>query len=359
MSYEQEPSQAGYGQPKKKRNPFIILAGIVGAIGLVVAVYMMLHAGEVSTDDAAIDARVVSLSSKIPGYVKTLNIDDNQLVKEGDVLLEIDPTDYAIRRDKAAAALDAAKAAAGGAHEQVESTNISAPSNLESAKAQLASAKATWDKATADLKRMKRLSSAARSREQLDEAVANEQMARASYADANAKLKSAENAPKTMAAAEANKSEFLARVKQAEADLAQAEADLASTKMIAPMDGRITRRGVEKGDYIQPGQALASLVGVEYWVVANFKETQIKHMQPGQRVVVHVDSFPDKKLEGKIESLQAGTGGRFTAFPAENATGNFVKIVQRIPVKITFTTPAKEWPPLAAGMSVTPTVYTK
>jgi membrane fusion protein (multidrug efflux system) len=334
---------------------FLFIALVLAGTG----VYLYLHAGEESTDDAAIDGRVVTLSAKVSGYVKTLNIDDNQIVKAGDVLLEIDPTDYINHRDHAKAALDAATAAASASQNTFETTNISAPSNLESAQAQVAAAQANWENADADLKRMQRLGNEARSQEQLDQAVATEKAMLSSLEDAKARLRAAETAPKTIAAAQANADELAAQVKQAQADYDQAEKDLSDTKIVAPMDGRITKRGVERGDYIQPGQALGSLVGTDLWVTANFKETQLTHMQPGQSVDIHVDAFPSLKLTGKVDSLQSGTGSRFTAFPPENATGNFVKIVQRVPVKIVFTSKPDDDVVLGPGMSVEPTVHTK
>ncbi len=334
---------------------FLLIVLVLAGVG----VYLMLHAGEVSTDDAAIDGRVATISAKVSGYVKTLNIDDNQMVKAGDVLLEVDPADYIIRRDRAEAALGAAIAAASASKNTLETTDISAPSNLESAQAQVAAAQANWEKADADLKRMQRLGNEARSQEQLDQAVASEKAAQSTLTDTKAKLRSAETAPKTIATAQANADELAAQVDQAQADYDQAAKDLNDTKIIAPMDGRITKRGVERGDYIQPGQALSSLVGTDLWVTANFKETQLEHMQPGQPVDIKVDAFPDLKIEGKVDSVQSGTGSRFTAFPPENATGNFVKIVQRVPVKIVFTSKIDENVVLGPGMSVESTVHTR
>ena len=347
-------------KPKKTRKQKLGIAVFVAILAIIGAgIYIYIHRGEESTDDAALDGRAVAISSKIPGYVKELYINDNQLVKAGDVLLEIDPTDYIIRRDKAAAVLEAAKAAASGSQNNVETTNISAPSNLDAAEAQVQSAEANWDKALSDLKRMQRLSNEARSQEQLDQAVASEKAANSNLTDARAKLRSAETAPKTIAEAVANNDQLLAQVKQAEADLAQAEDDLTNTKILASMDGRITKRGVEKGDYIQPGQQLGSLVGTEIWVTANFKETQLQNIKPGQRVTIKIDALSDKKLDGKVDSIQAGTGARFSVFPPENATGNFVKIVQRVPVKIVFDEAPDPALALGPGMSVVPTVYTE
>jgi len=293
---------------KSKQSKLRILIPVVLICALAGGGYVFLHRGEESTDDAAIGGRDVMISPKVTGYVKTLNINDNQLVKAGDILLEIDPADYIIRRDRVKAALDAARA-------QV----LSAGANLE--------------KTQSDLKRMQRLSDQARSQEQLEQVASDEK------------------------AAQASSDQSQAQVRQAEADLAQAEKDLADTKIIASQDGHITKRGVERGDYVQPGQQLASLVGTELWVNANFKETQIKHMHRGSAVDISVDAYPGVRLQGKIDSIQSGTGAYFSAFPPENATGNFVKIIQRVPVKIVFDSIPDASLHLGPGMSVTPVVH--
>jgi membrane fusion protein (multidrug efflux system) len=334
---------------------FIVLAVFAAAAGA----YALLHQGQESTDDAAISAHIVTISPKVSGYIKTLNIVDNQQVKAGDVLAEIDPADYIIRRDHAQAALEAAKAGHTASNTALETTRISAPSNLEAAQAQVDAAQANWEKAGNDLKRMRRLSDDARSREQLDGVIAAEKGMRSQLEDAKAKLRSAQTAPKVIASAQSNTDEQAAEVKGAQANLDQAEKELADTKIIAPIDGRITNRGVERGDYVQPGQQLTSLVGTELWVVANYKETQLKNMRPGNKVTIQIDAFPSADLEGKVDSIQSGTGARFSAFPPENATGNFVKIVQRVPVKIVLDKQPDASLPLGPGMSVTPVVYTK
>jgi membrane fusion protein, multidrug efflux system len=321
--------------------------------------YLYIHRGEQSTDDAAIDGRTVTISPKVSGYVTVLNIDDNQTVKAGDVLLEIDPTDYAIRLDHATAALEAAEAAASASKSDAETTTISAPSNLDAAQAQVASAAANWDKAVADLKRMERLSNEARSQEQLDQAIAAEKATSSNLENARAKLRSAETAPKAIAAAQAQSDQLQAQVRQAQADVAQAKNDLQNTKIIAPIDGRITKRGVERGNYVQPGQQLGSLVSTDLWVTANFKETQLEKMRPGERALITVDAFPNLALEAKVDSLQSGTGAFFSIFPPENATGNFVKIVQRVPVKLVFNQMPDSALTLGPGMSVIATVYTE
>jgi membrane fusion protein (multidrug efflux system) len=339
---------------KLKRIVFVIILALVG-----VGIYIFMHLGQQDTDDATIEAHVVSISPKVSGYVKSLRIVDNQFVKAGDLLLEIDPTDYIIRRDRAKATLQAAQAGHMALSHTLETTQVSAPSNLTAAEAQVAAAQANWVKASNDLKRLRQLNDEARSRQQLDEAIANEKTTLSSLEDAKARLKTAQTAPKTIATAKSNADEQEAQVKQAQADLAQAEKDLADTKIIATQDGRIIKSGVEAGNYVQPGQQLGYIVGTELWVVANYKETQLTDMKPGQKVDISVDAFPSAKVEGRVDSIQAGTGGRFSAFPPENATGNYVKIVQRVPVKILITSKPDASLPLGPGMSVVPTVFTR
>ncbi|MDU2063524.1 MAG: HlyD family secretion protein [Sporomusaceae bacterium] len=340
----------------KKAKIIIALLLLVGGIGG----YFYFQRGAVSTDDAAIEGQIVTISPKVQGYVKKLNMADNQLVKAGDVLAEIDSTDYVIRRDKAKAALAAAEAAASAAKSNAATTAVTAPSNLAGASAQVAVAAATWEKTSQDLSRMESLfGSGAVSRQQLDDAVAAEKSARSTLEKTRADQRSASTASTVIAASQNTAEQLAAQVQQARVDLAQAESDLANTKIVAPIDGRITKRSVELGNYVQAGQQLSSLVGTELWIVANFKETQLAHMRVGQKVHIKVDAFPDLLLNGTVDSLQAGTGSRFSLFPAENATGNFVKIVQRVPVKIRFDSQPDATLAIGPGMSVLPTVETE
>jgi membrane fusion protein (multidrug efflux system) len=343
----------------KSRRSRVSLILVICALILGGGIFWFMHRGQESTDDAAIDGRPMTISPKVSGYVKTLNINDNQAINSGDVLLEIDPTDYINKFDHMKAALEAAEAAASASKSAMETTDISAPSNLEAAQAQVVSAEANWDKAVNDLKRMQRLSNEARSQEQLDQAIAAEKSAHSNLMDTQAKLRSAATAPKAIATAQAQRDQLLAEVKQAQADVAQAEQDLANTKIIAPADGRISRRSVEQGDYVQTGQQLGALVGTELWVTANFKETQLDTIRAGQKVKITVDAYSDLELDGRVDSIQSGTGAFFSAFPPENATGNFVKIVQRVPVKIVFDKIPDPSLRLGPGMSVIATVYTR
>ena len=333
---------------------FLVVIALLG-IGL----YLFLHAGEETTDDAQLEADIFTVSPKVSGYIKSVNVRDNQQVNTGDLLVEIDPRDYIIRRNHAKAALEAIEASHKAASHNLNATNVSAPSNVEEATAQMNSAKANLDKAVNDLRRIKSLSNAARSREQLDAAIAAEKSTRGAYEDAKARLSTAKTAPQVIASAKSNTESLAAQIKQAQADLDQAEKDLADTKIYAASNGHVTRKTIEPGDYVVPGQQLGYVVSNDMWVVANYKETQITRMKPGNRVAIRIDAFPDLKLSGKIDSIQAGTGARFSQFPPENATGNFVKIVQRIPVKILLDSQPDPKYAIGAGMSVDPVVYTK
>ncbi len=343
---------------KKSPKKLVILAVLLAGCGLALFEWVSNY-GKVHTDDAAIEAHVIPVAAKVPGYVVELNVEDNQIVKKGDILLKIDPRDYTSSLEEAQAKLGAAEARLVAGQHNYASTSVSAPSNLESAKAQVVSATAELKNAQQALNRLQKLSDDARSRQSLDDAVAVEKRARANLEDANARLKTAETAPDAVAASQASVKELEAAVEEAKAAVQMAQNNLDDTIVRAAQDGRVTRKNVEIGAYVQTGQQLTILVSKDLWVVANFKETQLEGMQPGQSVDVEIDAYPGKTLAGKVDSVQAGTGARFSLFPPENATGNFVKIVQRVPVKIVFNNIPPEELHLGPGMSVIPTVHVK
>ena len=353
------PSKNGNGEKKAGRGKIILIIAILIVAATGAGIYFFLHRNEIKTDDAQMDATVNTIAPKISGYIVSLPINNNQNVKAGDLLLQIDPTDYKIKLARAEANLQAAQAKLAASGKNLETTKVSAPSNVDSATADVAQAQAQWEDAHKNRTRVQSLSREARSQQQLDSAIAQEKAAKAVLDSAKAKLRDAQTAPQAIAAAQANADELMAEVRQAESDVAQAQSDLDHTKIVAPIAGHVTNKNIEQGDYVQPGQQLFSLVGNDIYVVANFKETQLKAMKIGDKADIDIDAFPDLHLEGKIDSFQYGTGSRFSAFPAENATGNFVKIVQRVPVKIILTNGPKAPLPIGPGMSVTPTVYTK
>lgn len=334
----------------------IILLVLVGGTGFGFLHWMQTRNVE-STDDAAIEAHIIPIAPKIAGYVVELNIKDNQHVKKGDILLKIDPEDYQIALKQAQADLAVAQSRLIAGQHNYASTSVSAPSNLTSAESQVAAATAEWKNAQTTLKRLQDLGDAARSRQSLDNAIADEKSARSNLADANAKLKSAQTAPDAIAASEAGVKELQAAVEKADAVVAQAQKNLDDTVLVATEDGRVTRRNIEQGAYVKEGQQLFTIVSDEIWIVANFKETQLEYMKPGQNVDIEIDAYPGQDFTGKVDSIQSGTGARFSLFPPENATGNFVKIVQRVPVKIVFDKKPSDTLSLGAGMSVTPKVH--
>lgn len=343
---------------RKKPKRGIVLAGVALVI-VGVAIYWFMHRGEQSTDDAVIEAEVVPMAPKVGGYVVALHVSDNSRVAAGDVIAEIDPRDYQLALDKANADLASAEARVAGAGHSLTSTRISAPLNVTSAQAQLDAAAADWDRAKKELARLQKLKSGVISRQEFDTAVAAEKQARSNFADAQAKLQSAKVAPQTVASAAAGVKELEAGVLVARAAVAQAEKNMADTKIVAPIAGRVSERNIQLGNYVVPGQQLLSLVSDQMWVVANYKETQLRDMKPGQKAVIRIDAYSKQKYSAHVDSIQLGTGARFSAFPPENATGNFVKIVQRVPVKLVFDEKPDAAMAVGPGMSVEPTVYTR
>jgi membrane fusion protein, multidrug efflux system len=276
-----------------------------------------------TTDDAFIDGHIVSISPKISGVITKVMVDDNQHVKKGDLLVTIDPCDYQAKVNIYQAALLVAKA------------------EVQKAKAGISSAQAQSDRAEADLKRYVELKgSSSISAQDMDNAKAAALSAKAALEVAISSTASAE-----------------AKVVQAQADLEQAKLSLSYTNIYAPLDGKVAQKHAETGSFVATGQPLMAIIAYEVWVTANFKETQLVDIHPGQKVTISVDAFPAGKLNGRVDSIQAGTGARFSLFPSENATGNYVKVIQRVPVKITFEEPKDKLKQLGLGLSVIPDVY--
>jgi membrane fusion protein (multidrug efflux system) len=288
--------QASNGQKKKKA---FMIVGVVVVIGLTLGYfYSAYRKTHVSTDDAFIDGNIHTISARVNGNVKAVLVTDNQRVKRGDILVEIDHADY---RSKA-----------------------------EAAKANLELQRATLRLAESDRKRAKALyEQDASSTERYDRAVSTHEIS-------------------------------LAQVKLAEEQLRQAGLNLGYTTVVAPADGYVTRKSVQTGNQVQTGQPLMAIVDLDsLYVVANYKETEMEFIRPGQEVRMSVDSFPGKEFKGKVDSIMAGTGVSFSLFPAENATGNYVKVVQRIPIKIVFQEGTDKEHLLRIGMSVEPVVLAK
>jgi membrane fusion protein, multidrug efflux system len=344
-------NRAGVTKSKSKRSyRGLAVLLVVGALVVVGSYWFINSLGYETTDDAAIEGHIVQVSPKVSSHVKAVHFDDNYQVKRGDLLIELDPRDFEVSLSSATANLASAQSKL----TEAEAQQTAAQASLGQAKADLVSSQATGDNAKADLERNERLfQTHVIDRREYDASVAQAKSAAANIDSANKKVASQE-AQVQLASAEYVTAS--AEEKQAAAQLRQAQLQLSYTKIFAPFDGRVAKKSVEPGNYVQPGQTLFSLVPPDVWVVANFKETQLKQMKVGQPVSIRVDAIPDREFKAHIESFQVGTGGRFTLLPPENATGNFVKVVQRVPVKIVFDEPPTNLERLWAGESVEPKV---
>ena len=378
-------------------------------IVLVIAVVILLVVGAFvyhyvtsyeSTDDAQVDGHINSISARISGHVIKLNVEDNQYVQAGTVLVEIDPADYQVAYDRAKADFEDAQAAAVAAGVNVPITSVNTSSQVsateadvnsaragiqvaqqqfEAAKAQLQEAEANNVKAQNDLVRYKQLVDKQEiSQQQYDQAVAaakasaaTVEVARASadaaqqqvtqaqgrLVQAQANWRYANTAPKQIQVTRARAASALAEAQRKKADLEQAALNLQYTKIIAPVNGIVSDRTVEVGQNVSPGQELMKVINLEdVWITANFKETQLRKMKVGQRVDVEVDAN-GKTYHGKVDSIAGASGARFSLLPPENATGNYVKVVQRIPVKVVLDPGSNSKHELRPGMSVTPKVW--
>ncbi|MCX2560137.1 HlyD family secretion protein [Acetobacter farinalis] len=352
-------SDNGSGAPGKKKSARgrIILTSIVIVLAVAAGGYWFLTRNEVETDDAFTAGRAVSIAPHVSGYVTELLVNDNQFVRKGQVLARIDHRDWQATRDKAAGMLMKSQASMRASDMLHEVAMQSFPGQLIRAQGNLAAAKAQLFKAETDYKRQHSVERAATSQQDID-------YAKAALDAAKAQVTEAEGAVQIATPVQPNIKNTLITITQQEgqakadqADLDNASLNLEWTVIRAPCDGWISQRNLEQGNYVRAGQALFSIVEPEVWVVANYKETQITRMRPGQAVDISVDAYPSLKLHGHIDSLQKGTGATFSAFPPENATGNYVKIVQRVPVKILIDDGLDPNQQLALGLSVVPVVH--
>jgi len=387
--------------PRRSRRRIVLAVGVVVAVAVLIfgARYIAYARAHESTDDAFIDGHIVGVSPKVASNVARVYVDDNTHVKAGDLLVELDSRDFEARlaqaRSNLAAAVQQYRAAflnarvvertAGAGVQQAEAAVVTAErqvdgarSRLEQARARVAVVDAEVLRAKVDAQRYVRLAKDGFvSLQDRDNAVAKDQtaaatldatrmaqraaaeevrQAEAQLAQERARLASAQAAPDQMAQSRAQADQLAAQIGQYEAAVHQAELDLSYTRLYAPESGRVTRKSVEPGAYVQVGQTLFSIVPDRVWVVANFKETQLRHMRPGQLATVRVDAYPDRVFRGHVDSIQAGSGARFSLLPPENATGNYVKVVQRVPVKIVIDETGDPQRVLGPGMSVVPDV---
>ncbi len=345
--------------PKKKRS--LLLVGLlIAALVAGGAAYLYFSTLNIeSTDDAYTDGRAVTIAPQVAGLVVSLDVTDNQFVRKGQPLIHIDPRQYVQERDSAEGALQVAKAQLAGLKLGAEIARKNFPAQLDQAKAQLVSAQAAEAKAEADYQRQRSLPKQATTQQEIDAATAALRQAQAQVALAQAQVAVAEPVPQRIGQADADVGQLTGQVEQAQAKLDQANLNLEWTVVRAPQDGWITKRNVEVGNYVTPGQQIFSIVSPEVWITANFKETQLDRIRPGQPVDIEIDAYPHLKLKGHVDSIQLGSGSKFTAFPPENATGNFIKIVQRVPVKIDIDSGLDPDLPLPLGISAAPTVRLK
>jgi membrane fusion protein (multidrug efflux system) len=361
-----EPTQAGKPPenkpPEKKKSSMVPRTVGILALILVIAggIYYYISTRDIeSTDDAYTDGRALTISPHIPGYVVALLVNDNEQVKAGEVLARIDPRDYIIARDQARASLVQVEARKRAAEYGTQVARKNFPARLLQAQGQLVQARGQLFQAETDYKRQHAVSRAATTQQNVDQSTAALQQAQGQVTASEAAVQQAEPVEQNIGQQDEQVSELEGEVQEAKAKLAQAELNLSYTNIIAPQDGWITKRNIEVGNYLQTGASIFSIVTPEVWVTANFKESQLDRMLPGQKVTFSVDAYPDLKLEGHVDSIQLGSGSRFTAFPPENATGNFVKIVQRVPVKLIIDRGMDPKRPLPLGISVVPTVSLK
>ena len=366
-----------------------LLLGLLAIIIVVAGILVWHHyAIRESTDDAQIEADIVPIGARVGGTVKAVHVEDNQPVEAGTVLVELDPTDYEVDLRRAEAELANAIANASAARTNVPIASTTTSSQLQTAQANLASAQkqvdaaearlreaqANYTKAARDLARYKQLVERDEiPRQQYDYAVAAEQAARASVdsaraavasarsqvAQAEAQVREASTAPQQLAVSRAKAGSAIAGVQKNQAAVDQARLNLSYAIIRALSSGIVDKKSVQPGQIIQAGQPLFSLVPFErMWVVANFKETQLKNMRINQPATIHVDAY-GRDYKGHVDSFGGATAARFSLLPPENATGNYVKVVQRVPVKIVFDIGQDPEHLLRPGMSVVPTVITK
>ena len=393
-----------------------VLIGVIVVVALAAGTWWWTTRNRESTDDAQVDAGVTPIAARVGGTVVSVPIVDNQQVEEGTVLVEIDKRDFEIALERARAELADAEASAAAARAGVPITSTTAASNvttakgsveqvtsevgaaeqaIEAAKARLATAHARQREAVAkasksakDVERFKPLLAKDEiAQQQFDAAVATANadaaaaestaaqiveaeldvrvaqsglvQARAKLQQASAGLSEAQTGPEQVKVTQARAAAAEAKVMQARAVVKQAEMNLEYTTVKAPVKGTVSKKSVEVGQQIQPGQALMAVIPLDrVWVTANFKETQVEHIRPGQRVTIRADAYGGKTFNGKVESLAAATGARFSLLPPDNSTGNYVKVVQRIPVRISLDAGQDPEHLLRPGMSVVPIVHT-
>lgn len=359
------PAAAGGNNGGRKKMALGVL--VVFAIVSVLSVFFYLRYKNthISTDDAFIEGRIHTIASRIPGTVTKVHVEANQMVKQGDVLVEVDEADYDAKFSEASSSLsaDRARLSEGNARVEVARKQLTELEHrLAASRDGLALQEAVMKQAGFDLKRARNLAEKdVIAKEKVEKAMTSYDVAVAQVKAAQDQVRQAESSLETQQAVIRQAESFLqsqsAVIKQREAGAKVAELQKGYTKILAPTDGYITKKSVESGNQVQPGQPLMAVVPLDdIWIMANYKETQLAKVRVGQQVDIKVDTYPGKTFSGKVESIMAGTGAAFSLFPSENATGNFVKVVQRVPVKIILDKDSDRQHVLRVGMSVEPTV---
>lgn len=336
---------------------------VIGAIALYL--YIQYKNTHISTDDAYVDGNIHTIAARVSGTVINIFVNDNQFVKKGDILLELDPRDYGVTVNEALSGLAAEQAKVpeiGAKIEAAKKQVAEMNAMVQTAKANLELQEATLNQAEIDIRRAESLyKKDAVSKERYEKMTTGYKVALAQLKACSEQVKQAETALETQKAvvkqAEASRASQLAMIKQKEAVLEETQLNYGYTRIYAPTDGYVTKKAVELGNRIKEGQPLMAVVPLsDIYITANYKETQLEKVMPGQKVEIKVDTYSEKTFKGKVDSIMAGTGAAFSLFPPENATGNYVKVVQRIPVKIMLDEGTDKDHVLRVGMSVVPTI---
>ncbi|HTH99431.1 MAG TPA: efflux RND transporter periplasmic adaptor subunit [Acidisoma sp.] len=341
---------------KKKILPRVIFILVLVVVAIGAFFYWWMNRNLIGTDDAYTDGRAVSIAPRVSGQVTALYVNDNQYLKKGQPIIQLDPRTYQAAVDKAAGQLAQDQGQLHAAEIALDKARVTYPADLLEAQGNLEVAQSNLLNAQQSYRRQHAVPRAATTQEQIDQATAGVGQAEGQLKQAQGQVQTAGLVQQNIETAEAQVEQLKGLVQNAQAQLDQAKLNLSYTTVRAPQDGWVTKRNVEVGYYLSAGQSIMSVVVPEVWITANFKETQLSRMRPGQEVDISVDAYPSLHLTGHVGSVQMGSGSRFSAFPAENATGNFVKIVQRVPVKIIIDHGLDPKMPLPLGLSVEPSV---
>lgn len=350
---------------KRKKISIIVFIALTVIGAVTVYFYLRYKATHITTDDAFVEGHIHTIASKVSGTVKKINVEDNQPVKKEAILVEIDPVDYEVKVKEASSVLGKERSKLSEIEAKIEASRqrlSELNAAMKAAKANLELQEANLKLATIDFKRAEKLyEKEAIPRERYDNTKTGYEVAVSRVKAAGEQVKQAEMAIETQKAiirqAEASRPSQISFIKEKEAKLRAAELNYGYTHIPAPSDGYITKKTVEIGNQIEAGLPLMAVVPLDdIWVVANYKETQLEKVKPGQKVKMKVDTYPKKTFDGKVDSIMAGSGAIFSLFPPENATGNYVKVVQRIPVKIVLENGTDTQHILRIGMSVTATI---